>query len=423
MTPPAPYDTLLAVIAAFFIPLAAAGIALMNAGLGRSRSAAHSMVASLCVMAVAVIVYFSVASSFAGYVGGPVHSLHTTGRTWDWIGAGPLFFRGLPADASRNAIAAWVQLFTVAIAALIPLGSGGDRWRLGASCASTALLAGFVYPLFAHWTRGGGWLSGGSSGLSPALMDAGGSGAIHGVGGLTALAVAWILGHRRGKYASDGMPAAFPAHNAVLVLFGCLIALPGWIGLNVAGALLFGGVGALLVPRVVLSTVLAAAGGGLAAAAVTRTRFGKPDASLVSNGWVGGLVAGSAGCASVAPAGALVTGAVAGALVARSIEVLEVHLGIDDPGGSISVHAIAGIWGLLAAGILAGRAQLLAQVIGIATLLGLVLPMTYGLNWLLDRVYRQRVDVEGERVGMDLYELGAGAYPDFLSHSDEFIQH
>jgi Amt family ammonium transporter len=182
---------------------------------------------------------------------------------------------------------------------------------------------------------------------------------------------------------------------------------------------------------VTLNTLLAGASAGLTAAAITKARFGKPDASLTVNGWIGGLVASSAGCAFIKPAAAVLVGIIAGALVTFAVEWLEFELKVDDPGGSISVHGVAGIWGVLAVGIVAhfpssmpgaDSGQWLAQLIGIATLIGFVLPMTYGLNWLLNRVYPQRVDIEGERQGMDLHELGADAYPDFVTHADEFIQ-
>jgi len=116
---------------------------------------------------------------------------------------------------------------------------------------------------------------------------------------------------------------------------------------------------------------------------------------------------------------------VAGALAVFSVEWLELRLTVDDPGGAISVHALGGLWGLLAVGLFApsgNSGQWLAQLIGVATLLGFVLPVAYGLNRLLDRFYRQRVAPEGERQGLDLYELGAGAYPDFMTHSDDSWQ-
>src|SRR5205807_7766352 len=120
--------------------------------------------------------------------------------------------RGLEIGASPASLAAWLQMLSVGLAALIPLGAGADRWRLGASCASTALLAGWTYPLFAHWVWGGGWLAqlGMNYGLGRGFVDAGGSGSIQALGGLTALAIALILGPRRGKYTLEGMPAAIP---------------------------------------------------------------------------------------------------------------------------------------------------------------------------------------------------------------------
>jgi len=367
------------------------------------------------------------------------------GKAWSWIAAEPLFLRRLNLDGSPASLAACFGMLSVGLAALIPLGAGADRWRLGAACASTALLAGWTYPLFAHWVWGGGWLAqlGANYGLGHGFVDAGGSSSIQAVGGLTALAMAWILGARRGKYAPDGAPAAIPGHNAVLILFGCLLAWLGWLGLNSAGAILFAGAESGRAVLIAVNTTLSAAAAALAAAVITRIRFGKPDASLTANGWVGGLAASSAACAFVVPAAAIIIGIVAGAAVPFAVEAFEFWLAVDDPGGAVSVHAVGGLWGVLALGLFArfpGRlpnvvsdasrasgtpggdsGQLLAQLVGVATLLGLVLPLTYGLNWLLNRTYPQRVAVDGEREGMDLYELGAGAYPEFATHTDEFM--
>jgi len=260
-------------------------------------------------------------------------------------------------------------------------------------------------------------------------MDGGGSGTIQVVGGVTALSITWILGPRSGKYSQNGTSAAIPAHNVVLVLLGCLFAWIGWLGLNSAGAILLSGVEPSRVILIAINTTLSAATSGLTATAVTRIRFGRPDASLVANAWMAGLVASSAGAAFVRPAAAILVGSIAGVLVPFSVDLLESRLAVDDPGGAVSVHAIAGVWGLFAVGALSdaglqggSRGQWLAQLVGIATLLGFILPLTYSLNWLLDRVYHQRVDVEGEWRGMDLHELGAGAYPEFVVHSDDFIQ-
>ncbi len=440
MTPPATpvfsdLTTAVCILFVFLVPLAAAGIALINTGLGRSRSAAHSMMTSLAVFAVAAVVFFICGFAFQGYAGGPAHVLRIAGKDWGWIGAQQFFLRGLRFDGSASSLVAWLQMLSVGLAAMIPLGSGGDRWKLSACCASSALLAGITYPIFAHWVWGGGWLAqlGANYGLGRGFVDAGGSGTIQVVGGLTALSIAWILGPRHGKYAVDGMPAAIPGHNAVLVLFGCLLSLLGWYGLNSAGAILFANVDPKRCVLIAINTTLCAAAATLATALVTRIRFGKPDASLCANGWIGGLVASSAAAPFLAPAAAVLIGMVAGALVALSVEWFELRFQVDDPGGAVSVHAVCGIWGLLALGICArmpdqplngaigNQSQWLAQVVGIATLLGFVLPLTYGLNWLLNRFFPQRVAAEGERQGLDLHELGAGAYPEFVTHTDDFL--
>jgi Amt family ammonium transporter len=406
-------DLALALVSTLLIPLAAIGLSLINTGLGRSRNAAHTMMASLAALAVAGAVYFACGFAWQGYPGGAAYMLRAGGKEWDWIAAQPLFLRRLPLDGSPAGLVALFGIFTAGVTALIPLGAAAERWRLSAICASTALLAGWTYPLFAHWAWCG-WLA------QLGFVDAGGAASIHTLGGLAGLSMVWLLGPRRGKYTAEGMPTAIPGHHGLYVLLGSMLAWVGWIGMNSAGAILFSGAHAASVVQVAINTTLAAGAAALAAVLTTRTRFGKPDLSLSANGWTGGLVAISAGCAVVPPAGALLIGLLAGALVPLTIEQFELHLTLDDPGGSISVHAIAGIWGILAAGLFAG--QWIVQVVGVATLLGFVLPLTYGLNWLLDRVVRLRVAPEGERQGMDLYELGAGAYPEFLTHSEEFLQ-
>ncbi|MGH9447826.1 MAG: ammonium transporter, partial [Terriglobia bacterium] len=343
----------LCIVSILLVPFSIAGLSLINTGLGRSRSASHLMLASLCVMGVAGLVYFACGSAFEGFIGQPAHVFELAGKTWNWLGASPFFLRDLGLRGSRAWLAAWLGMVSVGLAAVIPLGSGADRWRLSASCASTALLAGWTYPLFAHWVWGGGWLAqlGATCGLGHGFVDVGGASSIQVVGGLTALSIAWILGPRQGKHGPGGMMLALPGHNAVYVLFGCMLALLGWLGLDFAGAILFNGVDPAWAAQIGINVTLAAPAGALAAAAITRARFGKPDASLSANGWVSGLVASSAACAFVTPAAAVFIGLVAGALVTLSVEWLDLKFGVDDPGGAISVHAVCGIWGLLAAGV------------------------------------------------------------------------
>jgi ammonium transporter, Amt family len=426
-------NAVLCVLFILLVPFAFAGLALINTGLGRSRSAAQMMMASLGVIAVATLAYFIAGAAWQGYAGGPGYYFTAGGKDWNWIGAGRLFLRSVPLrDLSPGSLTAWLEVLSVGLAAMIPLGSGADRWRLSAALLSTCLLAGFTYPLFAHWAWGGGWLAllGANFGLGQGFLDAGGSSTIQCVGGFTALSIAWILGPRRGKYTRDGMPTAIPGHNAVYMIFGCVLALIGWTGLNAAGAVLFAGQDAARVPLVAVNTLLCAISAGLAAATVTKVRFTKPDASLSVNGWIGGLVASSASCCFIKPPEAVIVGVIAGGLVTLSIEWFELKLAVDDPGGAVSAHALGGLWGVLAVGLFGDLAasgaqsgQFLAQLVGIATLAGVILPLTYGLNWALDCVHRQRVEHEGERQGMDLFELGGGAYPEFVTHNDEGSLH
>ena len=431
-------------MAILLIPLAMAGLALINTGLARSRNAAHLMMSSVCVMAVAAATYCICGFAWQGVMGGPAYVVTINGRGWSWLAAQPLFFGRVEWNGSPASLAAGMQMLCVGLAALIPMGSAAERWRLGAMCVSAAVLGGITYPLFAHAVWGGGWLAqlGANYGLGYGLLDAGGSGVIQATGGITALVISWILGPRRGKYSAEGMPIAMPGHSAVLVLFGCMAAWAGWLGLNTAGAILFSGAAPGRAALIAVNTTLAAGSAALMAAVITRLRFGRPDASLTANGWVSGLAASSAACALVAPAAAMLIGLVAGLLVPFAIENLELRLSIDDPSGAIAVHAVGGIWGLMAVSlfgrfpapvrnlagslasptILSDSHQWVAQLIGVATLVGFVLPLAYGLNGLLNRFVPYRVTPEGERQGLDLYELGAGAYPEFMTHTDEFLQ-
>jgi len=426
------FSLLLCLGCVMLVPLAAAGLALIHQGLGRSRSAAHAMLATLCALAIAAI--FTVAFGFSWAVGGDAaHSFTAGGAHWDWLGSAPFFAGGIhfystDVDALAPTLKLCLLLFAAGLAAIPALSAGTDRWRLGPACLATALLAAFLFPLFAHWAWGGGWLTQLDANFHiPRFIDAGGAAVIQVVGGLMAVSVAWITGPRRGKFADDGMPAAIPGHNIVLVLFGCMLALVGWIGLDSAASILFYSAGPQQVAGTIINAMLAASAGCLAAVALTRARYRKPDASLSANGWIAGLVAGSAACAMVSPVAAIDTGAIAGVLVTYMIELAELRLQVDDPGGAVSVHAGAGLWGLIAVGLFGHFAEgtrpahLLTQMVGVAALLGFMLPLLYGANLLLNRIMPYRVDNDGDWQGMDIRELGAGAYPEFVVHADEFV--
>jgi Amt family ammonium transporter len=421
-TAPAMTDAIFALTLALLLlaPLAIAGVALINTGLGRSRSAAQSLLGNLAIVAVTAIVFAVVGAAWAGTAG--FHSFQLAGKPWNWLGAGPMLLGGLSSAPPQTQLALLFEFLAVALAALVPWGSGADRWRLTAGCAAAAVLAAIVFPLLAHWVWGGGWLAqlGANFGLGAGFLDGGGAATVHVLGGLSALAVVWIAGPRKGKFPKEGFSTALPGHNAAYVLFGCLLALVGWLAWNVAGAVLWLHAPLAALPVAAVNTLLSASGALAATFTVTRARFGKPDASLCANGWLAGLVASSACAGLISPGQALVVGLVTGIATPLLVELLELALSIDDPSGAISVHAVGGLWGLLAAGLFAAQpGQLVAQLVGIATLLGVVLPLVYLLFRLLNRVVPFRVDPDGERMGMDLHELGGGAYPDFVIHRDE----
>ena len=430
MTPiaPAMTDTAFALALALLLmaPLAIAGVALINTGLGRSRSAAQALLGNLAIVAVTAIVFALIGATVAGNLpgtpGSEGHILHVAGKPWNWLGAGPFLLSGLAAAPAQAQLALLFEFLAVAMAALIPWGSGADRFRLTAGCAAAAVMAAIVFPLLAHWVWAGGWLSqlGVNFSLGAGFLDPGGAATVHMFGGLSALAVIWIAGPRKGKFPKEGLATALPGHNAVYILFGCMIALVGWLGWNLAGALVWLHAPLSALPVTAINTVLAASAALAATFVVTRVRFGKPDASLCANAWLAGLVASSACAALVTPGVALAVGFVAGIATPLLVELLELAVSIDDPSGAIIVHAAGGLLGLLAAGIFAPQqGQLVAQLVGIATLLGLVLPLVYLLFWILNRVHPFRADPDGERIGMDLHELGGGAYPEFVIHRDE----
>jgi hypothetical protein len=193
----------LSLFSILLVPFAAAGLALIHQGLGRSRSAAHAMLASLCALAVSAIVFVLFGSAWAGSVGGATHSFLAGGAHWDWLGAAPFLARGISFDGSDAAglsrsLELCLELFAVGLGAIIPLSAGADRWRLGPICLSSALLGGVTFPIFAHWVWGGGWLAQLAANFGiPSFTDAGGAGVVQVVGGLTALSVAWIAGPRQ----------------------------------------------------------------------------------------------------------------------------------------------------------------------------------------------------------------------------------
>ena len=397
----------IALFACLLAPLAGAGLAMMNSGLGRSRSAAHTLLSSLLLLGVGAIAFLVCGAAFLGGWGSVAG-----GKVWSWLGMSGFFLHGVVWDASpQTGLIILHGMICASLVALIPFGAGSDRWRLGSALTIGGLLAAIVFPVFGHWAWSPrGWLA------SVGFLDIGAS--VHVIGGMTALALVWMMGARHAKYNESGIPAAVPGHDAVLVVSGAFVALIGWMGLNCAGSILYSKTSLEHLVPVVLNTILCAAGGGVAVAVLTKSRYGRPDSSLCINGWTSGLVASSAVAAFVHPMAAPLIGLVAGVVTVFAIELMDVHLAFDDPGGTVAVHFLGGTWGLLASGMFSG-ANWVAQLAGVATLIGFVFPLVFAIVWASSLVIPLRTSPEGDRHGMDLHELGAGAYPEFMMHHNE----
>jgi ammonium transporter, Amt family len=260
---------------------------------------------------------------------------------------------------------------------------------------------------------------------------------VHAVGGVTALAVAMMIGPRIGKYTRTGKPNAMPGHDITWVLTGCFILAFGWFGFNPGSTLAASGNGALRISSIAVNTMLAGCTGSFGAILYMWIRYGKPDASMSGNGLLAGLVAITAPSGFVNTIGATIIGLIAGVLVCVSVEFVERVLKVDDPVGAISVHGTNGLWGVISVGLFADgtsnyggswngvngsvtglfygdAGQLVAQLIGIGTLVGFVFTFSYVANWIIDIVIGQRVSARDELAGLDIPEMGALGYPEFV---------
>jgi Amt family ammonium transporter len=320
--------------------------------------------------------------------------------------------------------------------ATIPTGSMAERWTFKSFVIYGFFISMFTYPLYANWVWGGGWLSqlGKNFGLGHGTLDFAGSSVVHMTGGVAALAGAMILGPRLGKFRADGRPNALPGHHIPMAITGCFILAFGWFGFN-AGSSLAGG--DLRIGVVATNTMLASAAGALFSMFYMWISYGKPDISMIANGFLAGLVAITAPCAFVNSVSAVTIGAVAGIILCMSVFFVERVLKIDDPVGAISVHGLNGAWGLLSLGLFADgtygdglngvtgtvkglfygdASQFIAQLTGVITNFVFVFIVMYVFFTVLDKIVPLRVSEEMEVDGLDQHEVAVTAYPDFTIH-------
>jgi len=397
-------STLLAVISGAFVMWMAAGFAMLEAGLVRSRSVASICLKNIGLFAIACLTYYLVGYGLmytdvtAGLIGLP---LPFTADDPAAVAAGDL------GDGQARAGAWFFQVVFVATAASIVSGTLAERIRLRAFFLFVAVLTGLIYPVQGAWSWGGGWLA------EIGFVDFAGATIVHSVGGWAALVGALVLGARRGRFDALGRVRAMPGSNLPLATLGTFILWMGWFGFNGGSQLAYAEAGdAAAFARIVANTNMAAAAGVLAAMGVTSLRYRRTDLTMALNGALAGLVSITADPLSPSIALSILIGAVGGGLVVSLVPLLD-KLKVDDVVGAIPVHLGAGVWGTLAVGLSNGEARVLVQLLGVLVI-GAFVAGTSGLVWLLlRRLGGLRLSQEDEFYGADISELGLEAYPEF----------
>jgi len=421
--------------AGLMVALTQAGFALIDSGLVRSKNAAHTVTLALLAYSVSMLGFWAIGFGLqmGGSGGGGVlpheWTLTLAGRSFGLMGLSGFFVSpGLLAGAVASVFV--LRVAFMSISTTIPAGATAERWRLSAFVLFSLGMATVIYPIYANWVWGDGWLSalGRNLGLGHGQVDFAGSSVVHMTGGVVALVAAKTLGPRLGKYTLRGEVRPIPAHNMPMVVLGTFVLAFGWLGLAAGSAPAGSDIRMALVA---MNTLLASAAGAFSAYVHTRIRFGKPDVSMMCNGLLAGIVGISAACAFVSPGAAVLIGAIASLIAIEGALFIERRLHIDDPVGAGSVHGLTGAWGLLAVGIFAnGRAgegvngvagpvrgllagsggQLVASLIGIAANILWVVPSSALALWLIGRIVGNRVTADDEIAGLDVPELGMNGY-------------
>ncbi|MFD1195401.1 ammonium transporter [Seohaeicola saemankumensis] len=396
------FNTLLFLIGGFLVFWMAAGFAMLEAGLVRSKNVTTQLTKNIALFSIAAIMYWLV-----GY------NLMYPGDGWWMQGLlGPIFatadIGGDPALETGYATGSdfFFQLMFCATTASIVSGTLAERIKLWPFLIFTVILTGFIYPIEASWQWGGGFLS------EMGFSDFAGSTLVHAAGGFAALAGALILGPRLGKY-KDGRVNPMPGSNLALATLGTFILWLGWFGFNGGSQLALGTeADANAVAVIFANTNMAAAAGAVAALILTQIMYKKVDLTMVLNGALAGLVSITAGPLDPTLFGALWIGAVGGVIVVLAVPFLD-KLKIDDVVGAIPVHLIAGFWGTLAVPFYTEGTSFVTQIIGFAIIGAFVFVVSTVVWLILKATMGIRVSEEAEINGLDVSELGMEAYPEF----------
>jgi Amt family ammonium transporter len=387
----------------------AAGFAMLEAGLVRSKNTTEILTKNIALFAVACTMYLLCGYTvmYGGSEGGILPDA--------WFG-------NSIADASVEEVLAsngdtyysgssdfFFQVVFVATAMSIVSGAVAERMKLWAFLAFAVVMTGIIYPLQGSWSWGGGFLS--EAGFS----DFAGSGIVHMCGASAALAGVLLLGARKGKYGAGGQVNAIPGANLPMATLGTFILWMGWFGFNGGSELMVSNIEeANATAQVFVNTNAAASGGLIAALIVARILFGKADLTMVLNGALAGLVAITADPLSPDPIISTLIGAVGGVLVVFAILALD-KIKIDDPVGAISVHGVVGLWGVMAVPFNNSDATFGNQLYGAFVIFAWTFVASLVIWGILKVVMGLRVTEEEEYEGVDLSECGMEAYPEFTN--------
>jgi Amt family ammonium transporter len=427
-------------VAGFLVMFMQAGFALVETGLTRAKNAAHTMAMNFLVYSIGIIAYYFVGFGLqmggvgAVFGGDPLldHEFTLTlfGKSFGLFGMSGFM---LPTSMFTAGVAATFlfQMVFMDTTATIPTGAAAERWKFSSFVIFSLILSAVIYPIYANWVWGGGWLSqlGANFGLGHGHVDFAGSSVVHLQGGIMALVLAKMIGPRAGKYRPDGSIHPIAPHSVPQVMLGTFILAFGWFGFN-AGSTLSGMDTRLAV--VATNTMIAGATGAFAAYLYVKARFGKPDPSWLANGMLAGLVAITAPCAFVASWAAALIGAIAGVLVVVAAVFIDTKLKIDDPVGASAVHGVNGAFGALCVGLFANgtygdglngvkgtvtgllygdAGQFVASLIGVIAAVAWVAPVAALAFWVTGKLVKgNRVSLEDEVNGLDMPEMGVHGY-------------
>ncbi|SDI75719.1 ammonium transporter, Amt family [Lutimaribacter saemankumensis] len=408
------FNSLLFLIGGFLVMWMAAGFAMLEAGLVRSKNVAMQLTKNISLFAIAAVMYYLIGYNLMYPLGNWSVGSDETGGYLGAFGVAVLEAVGVGRDAADDYGYAstgsdfYFQLMFCATTASIVSGTLAERIKLWPFLIFTVVLTGLIYPIQASWKWGGGFLD-----SQYGFLDFAGSTVVHSVGGWAALAGALILGPRIGKYTKEGRTVPIMGSNLPLATLGTFILWLGWFGFNGGSQLAMGTVGDVAdVSRIFANTNTAAAGGAIAALILTQVLYKKVDLTMVLNGALAGLVSITAEPLTPTLGGATLIGAVGGVIVVFAVPMLD-KLKIDDVVGAIPVHLIAGIWGTIAVVFTNSDATIGGQLISII-IVGAFVFVVSGILWfILKAVMGIRVSEEEEITGLDMAELGMEAYPEF----------